>query len=227
VIITIGGIKGGTGKTTIATNFAVIAANRGAGLLLVDADEQESASAFAAVRREDHPTFRQFSTVKLTGQSVRHEVQELHRRYVHIIIDTGGRDTTSQRAALSVSDVLLVPFAPRCFDVWTVAGVGEIIDAMRSVNPSLRAYACLNRADPASVENQDACRIIQIGGNMALLPSTIVNRKAYAHAASAGKSVTELTGKLRDEKASREIMALYAPCFLTGEEDGDSRKADG
>ena len=40
---------------------------------------------------------------------MRTEVLELAPKYDHVIIDTGGRDTTSQRAALSVSDILLIP----------------------------------------------------------------------------------------------------------------------
>ncbi|WP_460972958.1 hypothetical protein [Spirosoma migulaei] len=37
----------------------------------------------------------------------------MRSKYDHIVIDTGGRDTTSQRAALSVADVAMIPFAPR------------------------------------------------------------------------------------------------------------------
>ena len=42
MILTCGGIKGGVGKTTIATNFACIAAGQGSKVLLVDADDQEN-----------------------------------------------------------------------------------------------------------------------------------------------------------------------------------------
>lgn len=44
MIITVGGIKGGSGKTTVATNLAVIRANDGRDVLLIDADDQETAS---------------------------------------------------------------------------------------------------------------------------------------------------------------------------------------
>ena len=64
---------------------------------------------------------------------------DLAPQYDHVIIDTGGRDTTSQRAALSVSDVLLIPFAPRSFDIWTVNKVADLVEEMRSVNPKLKA----------------------------------------------------------------------------------------
>ena len=50
MILTVGGIKGGSGKTTVATNLACIAAAQNADVLLVDADDQETASDFTAVR---------------------------------------------------------------------------------------------------------------------------------------------------------------------------------
>ena len=79
---------------------------------------------------------------------MRTEVLELAPKYDHVIIDTGGRDTTSQRAALSVSDILLIPFAPRSFDIWTVNKVADLVEEMRTVNPKLKALAFLNRTDP-------------------------------------------------------------------------------
>src|SRR5215210_7457307 len=116
-IVTVGGTKGGSGKSTVATNLTCIAAAHGADVLLVDADDQETAADFTAARKEDHPTAARYTCTKLTGKSVRTEVLELAPKYTHVIIDVGGRDTTSQRAALTVSDVLLVPFAPRSFDI--------------------------------------------------------------------------------------------------------------
>ena len=69
-------------------------------------------------------------------------------KFKNIIIDTGGRDTTSQRAALSVADVLLIPFVPRSFDVWTLEKVSALVAEMKTINPNLKAYAFINRADP-------------------------------------------------------------------------------
>jgi len=112
MIVVVGGIKGGSGKTTAATNLAVLRAADGFDVLLVDADEQESCYSFAQVRSETRPT-DSLSCIKLTGPPVGREVRKLAAKYHDIIIDTGGRDTASQRAALSVADVALVPFKPR------------------------------------------------------------------------------------------------------------------
>ena len=53
MIVLIGGEKGGTGKTTLATNLAQMRAARGRDVLLVDTDKQESASAWASLRAEE------------------------------------------------------------------------------------------------------------------------------------------------------------------------------
>ena len=96
MIVTIGGIKGGSGKTTVATNLACIAAGQGADVLLVDADNQETAFDFTNARKADNPRAPSYTCVKLTGASVRTEVLKMAKKYDHVIIDAGGRDTTSQ-----------------------------------------------------------------------------------------------------------------------------------
>ena len=68
MILTVGGIKGGSGKTTVATNLACIAAAQNADVLLVDADDQETASDFTAVRKEDYPDAPRYTCTKLTGK---------------------------------------------------------------------------------------------------------------------------------------------------------------
>ena len=138
MIVVIGGIKGGSGKTTVATNLAVMRASHGHDVLLVDADDQETASDFTILRNDRAAGEAAYTSIKLTGQAVRTETRRLADKYDDVVIDTGGRDTTSQRAALTVADVLLVPFVPRSFDVWTLEKVGELVAEIRTVNPNLR-----------------------------------------------------------------------------------------
>ena len=215
MILTVGGIKGGSGKTTIATNLACIAASQNADVLLVDADDQETASDFTMVRKQDHPDAPRYTCAKLSGKSVRTEILELAPKYDHTIVDTGGRDTTSQRAALAVSQLLLVPFVPRSFDIWTLSTVAELVEEMRTVNPGLVAYVFLNRTDPRGqgIENEEATSMLREIEGLTYLDASLGNRKAFGHAASQGLAVTELTGHHQNPKATDELVTLYRRCF--------------
>ena len=68
MILTVGGIKGGSGKTTVATNLACIAATQNTDVLLVDADDQETASDFTAVRKEDYPDVPRYTCAEAHRQ---------------------------------------------------------------------------------------------------------------------------------------------------------------
>jgi len=211
MIVVAGGIKGGSGKTTVATNLAVIRAGQGRDVLLVDADDQETATDFTALRNERRAEGAGYTGVKLTGAAVRTETLKLAGKYDDIVIDTGGRDTTSQRAALSVADVLLVPFVPRSFDVWTLEKVSRLVAEMRSANPALKACAFINRADPRGQDNDEAAEVIRETEALAFLDTALGTRKAFSNAAALGLAVTEL--KPQDAKATEEMMILFGYVF--------------
>ncbi len=213
MIVTVGGIKGGSGKTTVATNLVVLRSHAGRDVLLIDADDQETSSDFTALRNERQENGAGYTVIKLTGPAVRTETLRLKGKYQDIIIDTGGRDTTSQRAAVSVSDVLLVPFVPRSFDVWTIEKVAALVAEMQTANPVLRAFTFINRADPRGTDNEDAADVLKENVALRFLDTFIGSRKAFSNAAAEGIAVTEL--RPQDPKATEEMMTLYRYVFDT------------
>jgi chromosome partitioning protein len=211
MIVIAGGIKGGSGKTTIATNLAIMRAAQGRDVLLVDADDQETATDFTNLRNERAGELARYTGIKLTGAAVRTEILRVAPKYQDIIIDTGGRDTTSQRAALSIADVVLVPFVPRSFDVWTLEKVGELVTEMRQANSALRAFTFINRADPRGADNDEAGEALRDSEALQFLDLPLGARKAFGNAASQGLAVTEL--KPDDPKAIEEITRLSRYIF--------------
>lgn len=211
MIVVVGGIKGGSGKTTVATNLSIIRAKNGRDVLLVDADDQETASDFTELRNERLDGKAGYTSIKLTGPAVRTQVQRLTMKYEDIIIDTGGRDTTSQRAALTVADLLLVPFVPRSFDIWTIERVAALVTEMQPANPKLRALTFLNRADPRGQDNSDAAEVLKETSAITFIDVVIGTRKAFGNAAAEGRAVNEL--KIADPKATEEMMMLYRYVF--------------
>lgn len=205
MILVIGNIKGGVGKTTLALNLAIARANAGCDVLLVDGDEQHTALTFTELRSEQlgKPGY---TAVSLHGSALRTQVRQLEPKYDDIIIDVGGRDTGSLRAALTVAQTLLIPVQPRSFDIWSVEQMAELITEAREINPDLQALVTLNAADAQGKDNIDAGEALQDIEGIVLLSAMIVRRKAFPNAASAGKGVIEHTP--RDVKACQELQVL-------------------
>jgi chromosome partitioning protein len=211
MIIVTGGIKGGSGKTTIATHLAVMRAQSGADVLLIDADDQETSFDFSTLRSSLDNKFPEYTYIKLSGKALRSEILKMKGKYDDIIVDAGGRDTINQRAALTTADKLLVPFVPRSFDLWTLDNVASIVQEIKQINPSIEAFAFLNRADSRGYDNEEAQDMIKENENLMTLPVMICNRKAFGNAAAEGKAVNEL--KVMDKKAMLEIENLYKCIF--------------
>ncbi len=208
MIYVFGGIKGGVGKTTVAVNFVqYLAGQKGKDVLLIDADDQETATDYTAWRDATLEGNLGYTAIKLTGDAIRAQMANLKKKYDDIVIDTGGRDTRSQRAALVVADVYLVPFYPRSFDFWTVTKVQHLIDEIRSVNFDLKVFAFLNRADTRSADNRDTSAALEEAEGIIFLNYPLLNRKCFSNAAGKGLSVFEFEPK--DEKAIHELNTLF------------------
>ena len=116
MIITVGNTKGGVGKTTLAVNLAIARALTGRDVWLIDGDRQGTAQAAISIRAEAGHTPGIACATYPDGPTLRAQVQQQASKFDEVIIDAGGRDSTALRAALVLSDVLLVPFQPRSYE---------------------------------------------------------------------------------------------------------------
>lgn len=213
MIVTVGNTKGGVGKTTLALNLAIARARAGRDVWLVDGDRQGTALTAVAVRAN---AGRQPSIACASypdGGTLRTQVQLQAPKYDDVVIDAGGRDSTSLRAALILSDVLLVPLQPRSYDVWALDDIAHLVDEARAVRDGLRALAVLNFADPGerSRDNAEAAAAAGEVQQFSYLDTPIRRRKAFASAAGAGLSVLESIP--RDRQAIEELQTLVLHVF--------------
>lgn len=213
MIITVGNTKGGVGKTTLAVNLAIARALAGRDVWLIDGDRQGTAQMAISIRADSGHAPGISCATYPDGPTLRTQVQQQAGKFDDIIIDAGGRDSTALRAALVLSDVLLVPFQPRSYDVWALNDMASLVDEARSVRDGLRAVAILNCADPGetSTDNAEAAAAVADVPQFEYLNAPIRRRKAFANAAGQGLSVLEL--KPTDKKAAEELNTLVKALF--------------
>lgn len=213
MILTVGNTKGGVGKTTLAIQLAIARARAGANVWLIDADMQGTASAAIALRMEAGKApgvaCAQYADHKALEGQLRHQQQ----KWDDIIIDAGGRDSKTLRIAMMFSHAVLVPFAPRSYDVWALDDMAAILDEVRVTRSDLDAYAVLNMADPGehSADNTEAAAAVAEVPQFTYLATPIRRRKAFSNAGGAGLGVDELPNK--DPKAAAEIERLFTAVF--------------
>jgi chromosome partitioning protein len=119
MIVAVLGEKGGTGKTTLATNLAGMRASAGQGhdVLLVDADRQGSASYWAEKRSNRYPQLPAVQSVQKFGEGLMRTVRDMARRYDDLLIDAGAGDSPEVESVLRVADMAIIPVQPAGLDV--------------------------------------------------------------------------------------------------------------
>lgn len=216
MIITIGIEKGGTGKSTTATNLACFLASKGEDVVIIDGDIQKTASDWMSVREDFISENPGTPAVDVFAQNK--EIDKLSKRiqqkYKYVIIDVGGQANRALGSSLLVSDVIYMPVRPSQADLWTLDKMEQLIDNAKGINPKLQAYAFLNQAPthPTIQETNLAKEYLGDFDNIKLSSAVLSERKVFRDAMLKGVSVFEL----KDGKAQREMKKLCS-CIINGE----------
>lgn len=212
MILLVGIEKGGTGKSTIATNLATLRSANGHDVLLIDADKQMTASYWAA-KRDGNESLPRVVCIQKRGSTIHRDIQDLATRYEDIIIDAGGQDSKELRAAMVVADLLCVPFQAAQPDIWTLETMEELIGQAQALNADLDVFTVVNRASthPLVHETEEAIACLADFPTLPFCGVTLHERRAYRKAMTLGIAVSEL--RPRDPKATSEIRSLYKALY--------------
>jgi chromosome partitioning protein len=187
--------KGGSGKTTIATNLASAFHLGGAETLLADADPQGTARDWGAASGADTPV-----VVGVDRPSLDEDVPRLGRRFEVVVIDGAPRLREVMVSAVKASDLVLVPVRPSAADIWSASAVIEACNAYDTETRFVVSAQVVGTALAGSV--QDALQSFDVG----LLNARLSQRVAFTEALGAGESVLQYKPK---GKAAGEVRALY------------------
>jgi chromosome partitioning protein len=80
--------------------------------------------------------------------------------------------------------------------------VSNLIEEIKTINPSLQSYTFINRADAKGQDNDDAASFLGETTVLTFIDVVLGTRKSFGNAAASGLSVVEL--KPKDTKAIAE-----------------------
>ena len=200
MIIAVLNQKGGAGKTTIALNLAAASAAQGKRTLLIDADPQQSAQDWAAVREGPMP----FQVVGLTKPVLHRDVPRMAEDYDTTIIDGAPRSYETTRSAIGAADMVLIPVQPSGVELWATREVVELVrQAGEAKGGQLAAFVMSRKLDRTVLGREITDAIADMG--LPLLQAGTSQRVIYAEAITAGSTVIE---QQPNGPAAAEIRAI-------------------
>ena len=192
--------KGGSGKTTLASNlsWALAATER---VLLLDADPQGSAQDWA----HDSDNTPEGLTVMGAGKGdLLGQVRSLAPSYDWIIIDGPPGISRVSAEAVRVADVVLIPTKPSPLDVWAATDIVEAVRARQKSSKGVpRAAFVISMLDRRTRLGKEIDAALADMG-IPVLQARTTYRAEYPKASNRGDSVVEG----RDRTARDEILAL-------------------
>jgi len=211
MIITIGSNKGGTGKTTTATNIAVSLSLNKKEVCLVDADFQRSASRWNQDRND--ALIKPSITLIEKHDNVSHTIEDLSKKFDYVIVDVAGRNSREMITSLSVSDILIAPHQASQLDLDTLEELNSQLIKIKDLNPNLKSYILHTMANTNPTvkknERKEFEEYLLNFPNLNLLHASCYYRKIYRDIMSFGKSVVESSNL----SANQEIQNLVKEVF--------------
>lgn len=203
-IISVLNPKGGCCKTTISTNLAAHYSKRKS-ILLIDSDQQLSASTWCSLRDFKGITCKQLPTAaKLRG------VKKISQNFDYTIIDGASKLENLLLPSIEVADLVLIPITPSAYDLWAVKDLVEILQAfLDKKDNKLQVVFIVMRAVKKTILSRKIKEAIRKFG-FPVLESHTTNKVAYVNGLSDGQSVID--GK--SPSVGMEITAIASELDL-------------
>jgi len=198
-IIALANNKGGTGKTTSAINIADGIALENKAVLLIDADEQGSASAWRGSRLDQDRNMDRAPRFQLTAMRapvLNREIPALLAKssFQYVVIDCppGAQGSAGQmtRSALLASNLVIVPVTPSGFDFWASDPMVQMLKEVRIFLPGLESRLLINRKMGTTRIGRQARSGAELF-EMPIFKTEISQRIAVAESTSRGLTIYE------------------------------------
>jgi chromosome partitioning protein len=199
-------VKGGVGRSTIATNLAAVFSEKEATALIdCDLPQGTSASWYAVRRSELPPTNLTLATARDYRELVT-KAKELSSDHRFLIIDAPPRIAEMTRAIIVMSTLCLVPLGASAAEIWSTADLITTINAARDYRADIDVRIVWNRF---RANTREAVELSEAGRSelgLKELKTRLGYRVAYSEALARGLAANEWL----DRNAHDEVVALAA-----------------
>lgn len=193
--------KGGSGKTTIATNLAFSLKRANANVLLVDADQQGSARDWNEANGGEL-----LPVVGLDRETLPKDLQAISGGYDWIVIDGAPQIAKLSAAAVRAATIVLIPVQPSPYDIWACADLVDLIAARQEATGGKpKAAFVISRSIKNTKLSGEVAEALKDYG-LPVFESVTTQRVAYPTSASRGATVYDEPS----DEASKEIEAIKA-----------------
>lgn len=202
--------KGGVGKSAIAQALSGYIAEQGDQVILVDADPQRTSAAWAEDRGHNNWQGKAIGIVEMSGD-LRVGLRDLSNSK-HVVVDCGGADSKAARYALSVADVVIIPFRAKRRDLKVAVNVADIVESAKIVNPPLKVFSVITQAPTLPSQGYRIMDAKIFLGENGLNPLDHITRNVngWDDAEESGLTVFEYKN---DTKARDDAKALFDELF--------------
>jgi chromosome partitioning protein len=218
VQLLVGGVKGGTGKSTLAANLGIERSRKGKKVILVDADpDQESLSDYIA-NREEHEALPSVPVVQVKGSTTAKSLRALGRDFDDVIVDCGGFDSIELRQAALITQAWVVPLKPSQMQIWTMPKLKSVLDETNAMRGEAQLTGWLLgmriSTNPYSSAKQDLEAVAEAFSGFVALRTIVHQRVAFEKAEKLGLAVTEIEKPSASERRARDsIQQLHQEIF--------------
>lgn len=173
--------------------------------LLVDADAQETAVAWARSAPDSRPFPATVIGMASYAGKMHREIQRQLENYQYVVIDCPPSvDSITSQSALLIADLVIVPVPPAPADLWAARGTKALIERIQVINPELKAVLLATKIQRTSLSKAVLDELASF--DIPLLRSRMAHRTAYQEAVLAGTTVAALGRDAR--MAAIEVSAL-------------------
>lgn len=204
-------VKGGAGRSTIATNLAGILSAEGKRVALIDCDMPQGTSAsWAAIRLADKPDSLTVATAS-SHQELVAVVKRLDAEHDYLVLDGPPRIAEMTRAALILSHLSLIPLSASAAEIWATSDLLSTIHEAREVKPTVDARILWTRFRGSTKSAQELSAAAQSELGLKELRAKLGYRVAFSEALARGMTAAEWperTARVEMQSVAKEVINI-------------------